>query len=191
MKTLAVVFGLLLSASALAQGQDQGQGQGQGMAQGKWWKKPRIAEELQLTPDQDTQLEKIFTKSKPHLIDLRADLEKKQFDYEQEMQRDSTDRKAVESRIEAREEARAKLQKELSLMELDMKQVLKPEQRERLMRLRAEGRQRIQERRRRFRDGEGSLEGERPARPGKQRRPGQGQRPNPNMEASPKPNPNR
>ena len=39
-------------------------------------------------------------------------------------------------------------------MELDMKQVLKPDQRERLMRLREEGRQRAMERRRRYRDGD-------------------------------------
>jgi Spy/CpxP family protein refolding chaperone len=172
-KRLALVLGLLLGASALA----QAQGQGQGMAEGKWWKRPRIAQELQLTPDQEGQLEKIFIKSKPKLIDLRADLEKKQFDYEQAMQGDSADRKAVEAKIEAREEARASLQKELASMELDMKQVLKPEQRERLMRLRAENRQRLQERRRRFRDGEGERmpDSERPAHPGKQRREGQGQ----------------
>jgi Spy/CpxP family protein refolding chaperone len=126
----------------------------QGLAEGKWWKRPRIAQTLQLTSEQDEQLEKIFAKSKPRLIDLRADLEKKQFDYELSMQGETVDRKAVEAKIEAREEARARLQKELALMELDMKQVLKPEQRERLTRLREENRQRLQERRRRYRDGE-------------------------------------
>ncbi|MEP6994234.1 MAG: periplasmic heavy metal sensor [Acidobacteriota bacterium] len=148
MKRTWAVLGLFLAAGALAQGQGQGQGEG------KWWKRPRIASELQLTPEQDAQLETIFGKSKPRLIDLRAALEKKQLDYDEAMRGDTTDRKAVEAKIEAREEARAGLQKELSLMELDMKQVLKPEQRERLMQLREQGRQRMQERRRRFRDGE-------------------------------------
>jgi Spy/CpxP family protein refolding chaperone len=143
-RAVAVLFGLLLAAETLAQGQQ---------ALGKWWKRPRIAQELQLTAEQETELEKVFARSKPRLIDLRADLEKKQFDYEQAMQGEKVDRKAVEARIEAREQARAQLQKELSLMELDMKQVLNPEQRERLMRLRDEGRQRMQERRRNFRDG--------------------------------------
>jgi len=155
-KAFVSVLGLVVASGALAQG----------LAEGKWWKRPRISEELQLTPEQDAQLEKIFAKTKPRLIDLRADLEKKQFDYEQAMQADSTDRKALESKIEAREEARARLQKELSLMELDMKQVLKPEQRERLMRIREENRQRLQERRRRFREGEVD---ERPARGAKPR----------------------
>jgi Spy/CpxP family protein refolding chaperone len=154
-RPLAILLGLLVCAGAL----------GQTLAEGKWWKRPRIAQELALTPEQDAQQEKILAKTKPRLIDLRADLEKKQFDYEQAMQGDATDRKVVETRIEAREEARARLQKELALMELDMKQVLKPEQRERLMRLREENRQKLQERRRRFRDAE--PDADRPAKPGK------------------------
>jgi Spy/CpxP family protein refolding chaperone len=152
-RPLAVVLGVFLAAGAL----------GQGLAEGKWWKRPRIAQELALSPDQDAELEKIFARSKPRLIDLRADLEKKQFEYEQAMQAESADRKVVEAKIEAREEARARLQKELASMELDMKQVLKPEQRERLMRLREEGRQRAMERRRRYREGDPD------ARPGKRK----------------------
>ena len=157
---IGVVLGLFLAVGAL----------GQAMAEGKWWKRPRIAQELQLTADQEAQLEKIFAKSKPRLIDLRADLEKKQFDYEQTMQGETADRQALEAKIDAREEARASLQKELALMELDMKQVLKPEQRERLMRLREEGRQRAMERRQRYRDAD--PDADRPARGAKPRRQG-------------------
>jgi Spy/CpxP family protein refolding chaperone len=142
-RAAAVLLGLFLAGQMLAQGQQ---------ALGKWWKRPRIAQELQLTADQEAALEKVFAVSKPKLIDLRADLEKKQFDYEQAMQGDKVDRKAVETKIEAREQARAQLQKELALMELDMKQVLNPEQRTRLMQLREEGRERMQDRRRNFRD---------------------------------------
>jgi Spy/CpxP family protein refolding chaperone len=121
-------------------------------AEGKWWKRPRIAQELQLSADQTAELEKIFAHSKPKLIDLRADFEKKQFDYDQAMQSDDVDRKALEAKIEAREQARAALQKELALMELDMKQVLKPEQREKLVAMREKARAAIQQRRRRMRD---------------------------------------
>jgi Spy/CpxP family protein refolding chaperone len=131
----------------------------QGIAEGKWWRRPRIAQELQLSRDQAAELEKIFARSKPKLIDLRADLEKKQFDYDQAMLDEKADRKAIESKIEVREQARAALQKELSLMELDMKQVLKPDQRERLMRLRENARLRMQERRRRLREDNADEEG--------------------------------
>ncbi|HEY7574730.1 MAG TPA: periplasmic heavy metal sensor [Thermoanaerobaculia bacterium] len=145
MKTATAALLVFLAALAAA---------GQALGDGKWWKRPRIAQELQLSTEQDAQLEKIFARSKPRLIDLRAELEKKQFDYEQAMQSDATDRKTLEAKIDAREEARANLQKELAVMELDMKQVLKPEQRERLMRLREEGRRRAMERRQRYRDGD-------------------------------------
>lgn len=143
-RSLLVGAGLLAAAASWAQA---------GPAiEGKWWKRPAIARSLELTQEQTASLEQIFARSKPRLIDLRAGLEKKQFEYEQEMQSEHVDRKAVEARIEAREQARAELQKELSMMELDMKQVLTPEQRERLVRMREAARQRFQERRRRMRD---------------------------------------
>ena len=133
---------LLIAAAASAQA----------AAEGKWWKRPRIASELQLSADQADQLEKIFARVKPKLIDLRADLQKKQFAYDQAMSAEKSDRKEVEALIEAREQARSALQKELALMELDMKQVLRPDQREKLAHMRENARQMMQERRRRTRD---------------------------------------
>ncbi len=124
----------------------------QGTAEGKWWKRPRVARQLDLSADQVAQLEKIFARSKPKLIDLRADFEKKQFDYDQSMQNDDVERAELEAKIEAREQARAALQKELALMELDMKKVLSPEQREKLVEMREKARALVQERRRRMRD---------------------------------------
>jgi Spy/CpxP family protein refolding chaperone len=141
-RTTSCLLALLAAAPLFAQGP----------AEGKWWKRPRIARELQLSPDQTAELEKIFARSKPKLIDLRADFEKKQFDYDQAMQSDDVDRKALEAKIEAREQARTALQKELALMELDMKQALKPEQREKLVAMREKARAAIQQRRRRMRD---------------------------------------
>ena len=107
MRRIACFALLLLAAAAL---------RAQGVAEGKWWKRPRIAQELALTPEQGEKLEKIFAAAKPKLIDLRADFEKKQFDYDQAMQSDNVDRKALEAKIEAREQSRASLQKELALM---------------------------------------------------------------------------
>ena len=169
MKSLRTVLalGLLLLVEALLAANARGQA-----LDGKWWKRPRIAQELAITPDQDAELEKIFARTKPKLIDLRADLQKKQFAYDQAMSAEKSDRKEVEALIEAREQARSALQKELALMELDMKQVLKPEQRERLMRLKEEAKQRLQERRRRLREGDPD---DRPARQGKAK-PGGGAR---------------
>ncbi len=162
MRRTACVALLLLAAAAL---------RAQGVAEGKWWKRPRIAQELALTPEQGEKLEKIFAAAKPKLIDLRADFEKKQFDYDQAMQGDDVDRKALEAKIEAREQSRAALQKELALMELDMKAVLTPEQREKLVRMRENARAMMQRRRRQLRDGAASDLEDAPTPPPRRRTP--------------------
>ena len=145
-RILVVLAAILLAGSAQAQ-------------EGKWWKRPRIAQALGLTAQQTADLEKIFAKSRPKIIDLKADLEKKQFAYQEAMTSDKVNRQEVAALIEAREQARAQLQKELSLMELDMRQVLTPEQREKAEALRAQLRQRIRDRRRMLRDAETEDEG--------------------------------
>jgi Spy/CpxP family protein refolding chaperone len=161
-RRLAAFAVVLFAASALA---------AQGIAEGKWWKRPRIAQELALSPEQGDKLEKIFAAAKPKLIDLRADFEKKQFDYDQAMQSDNVDRKALEAKIEAREQSRAALQKELALMELDMKSVLSPEQREKLVRMRDNARAMLQKRRRQLRDGAASDPDDAPTPPPRRRTP--------------------
>ena len=117
---------------------------------GKWWKNPDVAAELSLTPDQSTEIEKIFVRTRPKLIDLKADLEKKQLDLQVAMDDHSADRASVEKKIEAVENARASLQKTRALMLLDMKQVLKPAQWDKLVQKQQERRERMQERRQRM-----------------------------------------
>jgi len=127
---------------------------------GKWWKNPNVAAELSLTQDQSAEIEKIFVRSRTRLIDLRADLEKKQLDLQVAMDDKTADRASVEKKIESVENARATLQKTRALMLLDMKQVLKPAQWEKLVQKQQERRERMQERRQRMRD-----DGERPMPP--------------------------
>jgi Spy/CpxP family protein refolding chaperone len=127
---------------------------------GKWWKHPRVAAELNLTPEQSAEIEKIFVRSRARLIDLRADLEKKQLNLQEAMEDKTADRAGVEKKIEAVEVARAALQKTRALMLLDMKQVLKPEQWEKLLQKQQERRDRFQERRQMMRE-----ERQRPAPP--------------------------
>jgi Spy/CpxP family protein refolding chaperone len=122
------------------------------MPDGKWWKNPRVTAELGLSPDQSVEIEKIFVRTRPKLIDLRADLEKKQFDLQVAMEDKTVDRSAVEKKIESVENARAALQKTRALMILDMKQALKPDQWARLVQKQQERREQMQERRRRLQE---------------------------------------
>jgi Spy/CpxP family protein refolding chaperone len=121
-----------------------------GLPEGKWWKNPSVTAELGLSPDQSVEIEKVFVRTRPKLIDLRADLEKKQLDLQVAMEDKTASRSAVEKKIESVENARAALQKTRALMILDMKQVLKPDQWERLVQKQQERREQMQERRRRL-----------------------------------------
>lgn len=124
----SLLAGLILVAALPVLGQGD-------FPEGKWWKRPRLAAEINLTADQSRDIDKIFVQARARLIDLKADLEKKQLSLQTSMEDHGADRKTVEKQIEAVETARAELQKARALMVLDMKQVLKPEQWERLLQI--------------------------------------------------------
>jgi Skp family chaperone for outer membrane proteins len=143
-KRAFLAIGLLLPLASAALAAPQ-------IPDGKWWKRPRIAAAVGVTPEQAAELEKIFVRTKPKLIDLKAELEKREFEFQQAMEDSNADRRAIAERIEEKEEARASLHKELALMVLDMKRVLREDQWERLTRIHRELQQRIRERRRQLR----------------------------------------
>jgi len=121
---------------------------------GKWWKRPRVAGEIGLTSDQSREIETIFVRSRSRLIDLKADLEKKQGELQDAIEDATADRDGVAERIDKVEDARAELQKARALMLLDMKRVLRQEQWDALKRMQEEARRVMEERRRRFREEE-------------------------------------
>lgn len=133
---------------------------------GKWWKRPRIAAAIGLTPEQTHDIERIFSKARPLLIDLKANLEKRQGELEDAIESDA-DRKAIAARVEEVEDSRAELQKARILMLLDMKQVLRAEQWERLVRMQEEARRSRMDRRERFGERGGRAPLERGQPPGR------------------------
>jgi Spy/CpxP family protein refolding chaperone len=142
----ALVLALVLAGAAVPalRGQDP--------FEGKWWKRPGIALKIGLTVEQQDQIEKIFVRSRTKLIDLRADLEKKQLLLGEAMQDKSAERSDVEKKIEAVENARAELQKTRALMLLDIRQVLHPEQWEHLMQMQQNAREARERLRQRIRE---------------------------------------
>jgi Spy/CpxP family protein refolding chaperone len=122
------------------------------LPEGKWWKRPRIAAAIDLTPEQESRIESIFSHARPMLIDRKANLEKKQGELADALDDANANRRSIAARVEAVEYARAELQKARVLMILDMKEVLKPEQWDRLMRLHREYRGERRERFGRFLD---------------------------------------
>jgi Spy/CpxP family protein refolding chaperone len=156
--SVAMLFAFLAGAARAAD-----------LPDGKWWKRPRLAAEIGLTSEQAKEIEKIFVRARTRLIDLRGELEKRQLALQESMEDQTADRKVVEKQIETVENARAELQKARALMVLDMKQVLRPQQWERLLQIQQEFRERIQMRRQ-------GLDGNGPERPLRPNRPAQ--RPN-------------
>ncbi|MDQ2871406.1 MAG: periplasmic heavy metal sensor [Acidobacteriota bacterium] len=114
----------------------------QGFPDGKWWKRPRLMAEINLSSEQSREIEKIFVHSRTRLIDLKADLEKKQLALQSSMEDRAADRRTVEKEIEQVENARAELQKARAVMVLDIKQVLKPDQWERLLQMQQDRKER-------------------------------------------------
>jgi Spy/CpxP family protein refolding chaperone len=120
--------------------------------EGKWWKRPRLAAEIDLSADQEKRIESIFARARPVLIDRKAALEKAEGELQDALEDRNVDRGAIASRIQAVERARAELQTVRILMVLDMRQVLRPEQWERLIRLQESLRRERRERFGRFPD---------------------------------------
>ena len=138
--TLSVLIGSALSAAPRPQLRRAD------LPEGKWWKRPRISREIGLTREQEDSLEAIFLRSRPALIDLRAELEKKQVALQAVMESPRGDAEEASQKIDDVERARARLAKARATMLVEFRRVLNPEQWRRLTELREELRDRRQER---------------------------------------------
>ena len=113
---LAIVL-VAFAASAFAQ-----------LPPGKWWRRPDIVTQLELTADQQEKLDTIFRASAADLIDLRGAVEKENIAMRGELDQPQLNRANIQ-RIAARlNEARGHLfQRELAML-VDMRGVLSDQQ---------------------------------------------------------------
>ena len=121
MKRLLIVIAALACAAVA-------NAQGQGMPPGKWWQRPEIIQELQLTNEQQDRLDAIFRGAANELIDAKADVEKLQVAIRGELDRTQV-RKPELMRIAGQlSAARGKLfERELTML-VDMRAVLNDQQ---------------------------------------------------------------
>ena len=127
---------------------------------GKWWKRPRVIQVLKLTPDQQDRLEEIFARNRRSFVDLKADVEKNQIDVEELFAKKDSDPKKVSAAVDALEQSRARLRKSMTMMFLEQKAVLTPQQWTQFLERRDDWRRERQEERRR---GEAERRGDAPA----------------------------
>jgi len=102
--------------------------QGQGMPPGKWWQRPEVIRELQITNEQQDRLDEIFRGAAGDLIDAKGDVEKLQITIRGELDRPQV-RKAELQRIATQlSAARGRLFERELMMLVDMRAVLNDQQ---------------------------------------------------------------
>ena len=91
---------------------------------GKWWQNSDIAKKLQLSDDQIGQLDQTFYDHKVKLIDYGAEMEKQDLKLQTLLDADVPNEGQVEAQVDQVLAARGKLEREYTLMNLDLRKVL-------------------------------------------------------------------
>ncbi len=96
----------------------------QALPPGKWWRRPEIVQNLNLTDEQQERLETIFRTSASDLIDLKAEVDKASIALRGELDRPQLDRTTIHRTASRLSEARGKLfDRELTML-IEMRGVL-------------------------------------------------------------------
>src|SRR6184192_1939211 len=105
---------------------------------GKWWQNSEIAKKLQLNDGQISQLDQIFYEHKLKLIDYGAEMEKQDLKLQTLLDADVPNDGQVEAQVDQVLSARGKLEREFTMMNLDLRKVLSLEQWRQLKSLRGD-----------------------------------------------------
>lgn len=95
---------------------------------GRWWNDPKVAEQLNLTADQQKKMDDILQQHRLKLIDLNATLQKQETIMHPLMEADQPDESKILAQIDSIAQARAELEKANARMLLAIRQVLTPDQ---------------------------------------------------------------
>jgi len=95
---------------------------------GEWWKNSDVAQKLKLTDQQIQELDKKYYDHRLKLIDYQADVEKQNFKLQTLLDADRPDDAQVSAQVDQTLAARGKLEREFTMMNLDLRKVLSVEQ---------------------------------------------------------------
>lgn len=98
------------------------------LPEGKWWRNEDVIRELQLTEDQQKQLEKIFYNHLEKAIDLRAKVEKEELKLKELLDQKTIVEKEVLSQVESLLDARKEIEKIRAELFLKVRMLLTYEQ---------------------------------------------------------------
>ena len=105
---------------------------------GKWWKDSNVAKKLQLTDGQIAQLDQTFYDHKLKLVDYGAEMEKEDLKLQNLLDADVPNEGQVGSQVDQVLTARGKLEREYTMMNLDLRKVLSVDQWRQLKSIREE-----------------------------------------------------
>ena len=105
---------------------------------GRWWKDPETAKKLQLNDGQISQLDQIFYEHRLKLIDYGSAMEKEDLKLQNLLDADVPDEGQVSSQVDQVLSARGKLEREYTMMSLDLRKVLSLDQWRQLKTIREE-----------------------------------------------------
>jgi periplasmic protein CpxP/Spy len=91
---------------------------------GKWWQNSDVASKLQLSDSQVSQLNQVFYNHKLKLIDYGADMEKQDLKLQNLLDADQPDEGQVSTQVDQVLAARGKLEREFTMMNLDLRKQL-------------------------------------------------------------------
>jgi Spy/CpxP family protein refolding chaperone len=106
---------------------------------GKWWKNSDVATKLKLTDGQVAQLDQIFYEHRLKLIDYGAEMEKEDLKLQTLLDQDVPNEGQVGTQVDQVLAARGKLEREFTMMNLDLRKVLSVEQWRQLRSIHGEG----------------------------------------------------
>lgn len=115
-----LIAAILVACATIAQAQP--------MTPGKWWQRPEIVEELQLSADQQQRLDAVFRATADDLIDTKASIEKLQLAIRGELDRPQIRRADLQRIVGQLNAARGRMFELEMLMLVDMRAVLNDSQ---------------------------------------------------------------
>lgn len=124
-----VLFGLLSAALVSAV---EGRSVGSAVPRGKWWKMPRLAEELNLTDEEKNQLDDLFLDYRRRLIDLKSPMERGWLELDNILEKEDLDEAAAMEEFEKVKVARSNLATERFRFLLDVRRILGSDRYQRL-----------------------------------------------------------
>ena len=102
------------------------------LPQGKWWTNARVIAELNLSADQRSKIEDLWIQTRRTVIDPKAELEKRQLDLSELLSKDSVDVSAALKAFDRVQEAKLSLERSTFLMRIQIKNLLSPDQQQKL-----------------------------------------------------------